>query len=238
MRRPRTPFALAVSILAGFLNRQQQDVIDYLRQENRVLREMLGPRPLRFTDDQRRSLAIRGKALGRALLRGVATLVDPDTILGWHRRLVAKKWTYAGGAHGNAEVMKAITRHVVRMARENPTWGYDRLQGALMNLGHTVCPTTIKNILRRNGIEPAPERGRKTSWKTFLKAHADTIFAADFFTTEVCTWRGLVTHYTLVVIHHATRAVRIVGTTVHPGEVFMDQAAKLLTDPIEGFLRC
>jgi hypothetical protein len=237
MRRPRSSFALAVSILAGFLNRRQQDAIDYLREENRVLHEMLGGRRLRFTNAQRKRLAIRGKALGRALLKGIATLVQPDTILDWHRRLVAKKWTYTGGAHGNAEGMKEITKHVLRMARENPGWGYDRLQGALKNLGHTVCPNTIKAILLRNGIRPAPDRGRRTPWKTFLKAHARSIFAADFFTTEVWTMRGLVTHYTLFVIHHATRAVRIVGTTVHPGELFMDQVAKLLTDPVDGFLR-
>jgi transposase InsO family protein len=198
---------------------------------------MLGGRRLRFTDAQRNRLAIRGKALGRALLKGVATLVQPDTILDWHRKLVAKKWTYAGGAHGNAEAMKSITKHVLRMARENPAWGYERLQGALENLGHTVCPNTIKAILLRNGIQPAPDRGRRTPWKTFLKAHARSIFAADFVTTEVWTMRRLVTHYTLVVIHHATRAVRIVGTTVHPGELFMDQVAKLLTDPVDGFLR-
>jgi putative transposase len=195
MRRPHSPFSLAVSILAGFLNRRQQDAIEYLREEDRVLREMLGGQRLRFTDAQRKRLAIRGKALGHALLRGIATLTEPDTILDWHRRLVAKKWTYAGGAHGNAEAMRAITKHVVRMARANPTWGYDKLQGALKNLGHTVCPTTIKNILLRNGITPAPDRGRRTPWKTFLKAHARSIFAADFFTTEVWTWRGLVTHY-------------------------------------------
>jgi putative transposase len=237
MRSPRSPFALAVSILAGFLNRRQQDAIEYLREENRVLHEMLGGGRLRFTDRQRKRLAIRGKALGRGFLKGVATLMQPDTILEWHRGLVAKKWTYAGGAHGNAEAMKAITKHVVRMARENLTWGYDRLQGALKNLGHTVCPTTIKNILLRNGIQPGPDRGRRTPWKTFIKAHARSIFAADFFTTEVWTIKGLVTHYTFFVLHHATRAVQIVGTTVNPGEVFMDQVAKLLTDPVDGFLR-
>jgi hypothetical protein len=85
------------------------DAIDYLREENRVMRAMLGRRRLRFTDPQRKCLAIRGKALGRVLLRGIATLVEPNTILDWHRRLVAKKWTYAGGAHGNAEAMRAIS---------------------------------------------------------------------------------------------------------------------------------
>ncbi len=237
MHRSRSPFAFAVSILAGFLNRRQQGAIDYLREENRVLREMLGGRRLQLTDEQRRRLAIRGRELGRAVLAGVATLVTPDTILAWHRRLVARKWTYADGAHGNAAAMKAITKHVVRMAKENPSWGYDRLQGALKNVGHTVCPNTIKRILLRNGIKPAPDRGRRTPWNAFIKAHARAIFAADFFTTEVWTTRGLVTHYTLFVIHHATRAVRIVGTTVHPGELFMDQVAKLLVDPVDGVLR-
>jgi putative transposase len=123
------------------------------------------------------------------------------------------------------------------MARENPTWGYDRLQGALKNIGHVVCPNTIKAILRRNGIQPAPDRGGRTPWKTFLRAHARSIFAADFFTTEVWTARGLVTHYTLFLIHHATRAVRIVGTTVNPGALFLEQTAKLLTDPVDGLLR-
>jgi putative transposase len=237
MRRPSSPLSLAMAILKGFLNRRQQDEIAYTREENRVLKEILGHRRLRFTDVQRKRLAIRGKALGRGPLSRIATLVTPDTILGWHRKLVARKWTFPGGAHGNAEAMKSITKHVVRMARENVTWGHDRLQGALKNLGHLVCPNTIKAILLRNGIQPAPIRGRRTPWSTFLKAHAKSIFAADFFTTEVWTWRGLVTHYTLFVIHHATRAVRIVATTVHPGELFMDQVAKMLTDPVDGFLR-
>ena len=157
--------------------------------------------------------------------------------MAWHRKFVALKWTFAGGARGNAAVMKKITRLVVRMATENVTWGYDRIQGALANLGHVVAPNTIRNMLLRNGIEPAPERGKRTPWKTFLKAHATTIAAADFFTTEVWTLRGLTTHYTLFVICHATRAVEILGTAVNPGAVFMKQMALLLTDPVDGFLR-
>ncbi len=231
------PAQFLVLALAGWLNRHQQDALDYLREENRVLREMLGKGRLRFTDRQRRRLAMRGHALGRALLAGVATLVSPDTILAWHRKLVAKKWSFPTGRHGNAAEMKAITGHVVRMAKENPTWGYDRIQGALANLGHTVAPNTVRNILRRNGIDPAPERGKRTSWRTFLKAHASTIFAADFFTTEVWTLRGLVTHHTFFVIRHATRAVEIVATTVNPNGVFMAQVADILTDPESGFLR-
>jgi transposase InsO family protein len=231
------PVHLFAVVLAGWMNRHQQHAIDYLREENRVLRELLGRRRFRFTDAQRRRLAIKGRELGRALLRGIATLATPDVILAWHRRLVARKWTFPTRRHRNAEAMKALTFHLLRMAGENPTWGYDRLQGALANLGHTVSPSTIRNILLRNGIPPAPERGRHTPWRSFLKTHASTIFAADFFTTEVWTLRGLVTHYTLFVIHHSTRRIHIVATTPNPGAVFMAQAAKLLTDPIDGFLR-
>ncbi len=231
------PARFLVLALTGWLNRHQQGALDNPGEENRVLREMLGKGRLRFTDRQRRRLAMRGHALGRALLAGVVTLVSPDTILAWHRKLVAKKWSFQTGRHGNADEMKAITGHVVRMAKENPTWGYDRLQGALANLGHTVAPNTVRNILRRNGIEPAPERGKRTSWRTFLKAHASTIFAADFFTTEVRTLRGLMTHHTLFVIHHATRAVEIVATTVNPSRVFMTEVANILTDPDSGLLR-
>jgi hypothetical protein len=102
------------------------------------------------------------------------------------------------------------------MGTDKPTWGYDRIQGALKNLGHTIAPTTIRNILRRRSLEPAPLRKPKIAWKTFLKAHWSSLAAADFFTTEVWTSRGLVTFYTLFVIDLATRAVHIAGTTTSP----------------------
>jgi transposase InsO family protein len=230
-------FRFLLLALAGWLNRHPQDAVEYLREENRVLREMLGKRRLAFTDRQRRRLAIRGRTLGRALLAGIATLVTPDTILAWHRKLVAKKWGFPTGRHGNAAEMKAITAHVLRMAKENPTWGYDRLQGALANLGHQVAPNTARNILGRNGVDPAPERGKRTPWRTFLTAQASTIFAADFFTTEVCTLRGLVTHHTFFVIRHATRAIRIVATTSNPNGVFRSEVGQILTDTVDGFRR-
>ena len=208
---------------AGWINRHQQQALDYLREENRVLREMLGRRRPRFTDAQRRRLAIAGRDLGRRLLEGVATLVTPDTILAWYRRLVARKWTYAHGTTRGNDIMKAIAQLVLRFARDNPRWGYDRIQGALANVGHVVAPNTIRRILHRNGIKPAPERGKRTTWRTFLRAHLDVTAAADFFTTEVWTARGLVTHYTLFVIDLGTRAVEVLGTTVSPDAVFMKQ---------------
>ncbi len=228
--------ALAV-ILAGWLNRHQQRVLDYLREENRVLRAQLGRRKLRLTDDDRVRLAVRGVALGRKLLDDFATIVTPETILRWHRRLVAQKWTCPSRQPDRKLVMRRIAELVVRMARENPSWGYDRIQGALKNLGHVVAPNTIKKILKRHGIDPAPERAKRTTWRQFLRTHAASIAAGDFFSTEVWTARGLVTYYTFFVIDLATRAVTIVGSTPNPDDDFMKQVARNLTDCVDGFLR-
>jgi hypothetical protein len=122
------------------------------------------------------------------------------------------------------------------MARENDAWGYDRIQGALANLGHIIAPNTVKNILKRHGIEPAPERGKRTSWATFLKAHWEVMAATDFFTAEVWTSRGLATYYVLFIIHLSTRSVHIAGVTTAPNGVFMKQVARNLTDIDDGFL--
>ena len=131
--------------------------------------------------------------------------------------------------------MTAIRGLIVRMATDNSSWGYCRIQGELKKLNHQVARSTIAKTLKEHGIRPSPER--PTSWRTFLRAHADAIAAADFFTTEVWTARGLVTHYVLFVIHHATRAVQIAGITTNPDSAFMAQVACNLTDHVDGFLR-
>ena len=137
------PWQLLFVILAGWVNRQQQQVIEYLHTENQVLREKMGKRRILLTDDQRRRLAVKGKLLGRKLLAQVGTLVTPDTILRWHRLLVAQKWDYSARRQktpGRPPLTEEIRALVVRMARENPRWGYERIQGALANLGHQVSP--------------------------------------------------------------------------------------------------
>ena len=131
--------------------------------------------------------------------------------------------------------MARIKQLAIRMAKENPTWGYTRIVGALANVGHEVARTTVAKILKAAGIAPAPER--PTSWGTFLKAHAGVIAAADFFTVEVWTARGLVTHYVLFAIDLATRAVEIAGVTTNPEGRFMAQVARNLVDHVDGFLR-
>ena len=154
----------------------------------------------------------------------------------WYPGRIAKKWTYARKRPGRPRVAQEITDLVLLMARENASWGYDRIQGALTNIGYVVAPNTVKNILKRHGIEPAPERGARTSWKTFLKAHWDVMAATDFFSVEVWTPRGLVTYYVLFVIHLSTRSVHIAGVTPAPNGAFMKQVARNLTDVSDGFL--
>lgn len=149
-------------------------------------------------DDQRCLLAVKGKALGRKVLRGLTTIVTPDTILRWHRELVAKKWDHSDKRKtaGRPRIRQVIVDLILRFAKENPTWGYDRIQGALANVGYHISDQTVGNVLKANGIEPAPDRKRQTSWKTFLNAHWDVLAAVDFTTVEVWSLRGLVTYST------------------------------------------
>jgi putative transposase len=214
------------AVLIGWLDRQEREALAYLIEENRVLRAQLGGRRLRLTDDDRRRLAVRAFRLGRQALRHVAKIVTPDTLLRWHRQLIAQKWTFERKSSRRG-VLAEIRRLAVRMAEDNPTWGYTRIQGALKNVGHRVGRSTIARILKTRGLPPVPER--PTSWQTFLRAHKDAIAGADFFTTEVWTWRGLVTMYTVFVIHLASRRVQILGSTPHPDETFMRQVGRTLT---------
>jgi hypothetical protein len=208
--------------MAGRWNDQRQEAVAYLIEENRILRAQLRGRRLRLTDEDRRRLARCGYRLGRRQLGQVATIVTPDTILRWHRQLIARKWTYARGRSGREGVLAEIRRLVVRMAEENPTWGYTRIGGALRNVGHHVGRSTIARILKAQGISPVPDR--PTSWQTFLRTHWGAIAGADFFTTEVWTWRGLVTYYTVFVIDRP-HVVHLVGSTPHPDDEFMRQVA-------------
>jgi transposase InsO family protein len=232
------PWQFLLIALAGWINRQQQDVVEYLRTENQVLKQAHGKRPIRLTDDQRRRLAVKGKILGRKALGEICTLVTPDTILRWHRTLVARKWDYSNRrTHtGRPRVSPRIVELALRMARENPTWGYDRIQGALANLGLEISDTTVGNILREHGIEPAPERKRRSTWKAFIKAHWDVLAAVDFTTIEVWTRDGLVTIYLLLAMEVATRRVHFAGCTTNPNEAWMKQIARNLTDSHDGFL--
>ena len=224
-------------IAAGWVHRHQLIVIELLQAENRLLKERLRGRRIRFTDAERVLLARKAKAVGRKALSELDTIVSPDTLLRWHRRLVAKKWNFAErrGA-GRPGIMRHISELIVRMAQDNPAWGYTRIQGALANLNHKVGRGTIANVLRRNGIEPSPERNRRTPWSTFLKAHWKVLAASDFLTVEVWTAKGLVTHYLLFIISLADRAVSVAGITTRPDESWMLQIARNITEKQSGAL--
>ncbi|MEP7243898.1 MAG: integrase core domain-containing protein [Gammaproteobacteria bacterium] len=232
------PLHLLLMMFAGWINRHQLDVIDYLQEENRLLKERLGGRRIRFTDAERRRLARKAFALGRKVLNGLDTLVTPDTLLRWHRELVASKWNYSQRrGPGRPRIMKTIVDLILRMALENRSWGYTRIRGALANLGRDVGRGTIANILHEHGIEPAPERDRDTRWSTFLKAHWECLTATDCLSVEVHTLKGLVTHYVLFFVDIASRSVHIAGVTAHPDNRWMTQIARNLTDTENGFLR-
>jgi len=228
-------FHFMVNIVAGWLNRHQQVVIEYLIEERQILIEQLGGKPKAFTNSQRIRLARKAKDLGRRTLFGISPIVTPDTLLRWYRKLVAAKWTFKSERNkGRPRKDLDVEQLVLRMLEENPQWGSDRIVGALSNLGIQICDTTVDNIRKRNGLEPAPLRIIKTNWDTFLKAHWQGLLAADFFTTEVLCLRGIVTCYTLFVIDLSTRYVAICGTTVSPDEEWMKQVARGLTDAFDG----
>jgi len=196
---------LVVALVAWF-NREQQKVIEFYQTQLEAVIIAQGKKRPSLTDDQRRLLAVKGKSLGRKALMELTTIVTPDTILRWHRTLVAKKWDYSETRKsvGRPRIRQVIVDLILRFAKENPMWGYDRIQGALAKLGHEISDQTVGNILKAHGIEPAPERQRPTTWKTFLKAHWDVLGAINFTTVEVWTKGGLVTFYLLFVMQLKT----------------------------------
>jgi len=196
-----------------------------------VLWEQLGKKRLRLNDNQRRRLAVKAKVLGRRMLRELATLVTPETLLAWHRRLIAMK---CDGSKNRGprrrRTRNEIESLVVGTARENRDWGYRRIQGALANLGHEVARGAIANILTEHGLEPAPERSRKTTWKEFLSRHWDVIAGADFFTVELWTRSGLTRFIVLFLIDPSTRRVAIADIAAKASGIWMGQVARNLCD--------
>jgi transposase InsO family protein len=203
---------------------------EYLVTENRMLRNQIKGR-IRLTDGERKALAEIGQKLGRQAVAEVAKIVKPDTILAWHRRLVAKKFDGSPQrkAPGRPMIDQEFETLIVRMAEENRSWGYDRIVGALANLGLTVSDQMVGNVLKRHGIAPAPERKTTTTWKEFIRRHMDVLVAMDFFTAEVWTLGGLVTYYVLFCLHLSSRKVHVAGVTPHPNDAWMMQVARHVT---------
>ena len=206
---------------------------EYLATENRILRNQLKGR-LRLTDPERMSLAEIGKRLGRRALEEVAQIVRPGTILGWHRKLIARKFD---GSKSRSMLGRPTTENLVlQFARENRGWGYRRIVGALRNLGHEVSHQTVANILKRHGLPPAPERGKGMAWRDFIRSHTEVLAAVDFFTAEVWTSAGLMTCYVLTFMRVASRKVCIAGITMSPDSGWMQQMARNISQADIGFL--
>jgi len=210
---------------------------EYLAAEKRILKAQLKTL-LRLTDAERVTLAEIAHRLGRKALEDVANVVKPDTLLVWYRRLIARKFERSKSRRypGRPRIDDEIEQWVVRMAKENSNWGYDRIVGAMANLGYRLSDQTVGNILQRYGIPPAPQRKHTTTWADFIRAHMAVLAGTDFFTVEVLTMRGLVTYYVLFFIHLDSREVVVSGFTPHPNERWMKQMARNVTMDEWGFL--
>jgi len=178
--------------------------------------------------------------MGIKALKEISCIVKPETILKWFRKLVAKKFDGSScrKTFGRPPISIELERLIIQFAEENRSWGHDRIAGALSNLGYKISDRTVGNVLKRNGIPPAPERDQDTTWATFIKNHQDVIAACDFFTAEVITPAGLITYYVLffILILLGSREVHIAGVTPNPNEAWMKQMARSLTMADWGFL--
>src|SRR5580693_5323021 len=165
-------------------------------------------------------------------------VTQPETILAWYRRLIAKQFegSKSRRSPGAPRVGADIESLVVCLAKENPSWGYDRIVGALANLGHQVSDQTVGNILRRHGTAPAPQRKNTVGWKDFIRTHLEVMAATDFFTAEVLTGKGPVTYYVRFFIHWESRRICVSGMTRHPDQEWMEQQARAVSLQEWGFL--
>jgi len=229
---------MLLMMMAGWINRHQQDVIEFLMEENKILKEKIGKKRILLNNNQKMRLAHLGKRLGRKVLQDACCTFSPDTIMRWHRYLIARKYDGSGNRkHGRKRLTTELENLIIMLARKNKTWGSRRIKGALKHLGYNLCHTTIDKMLKRNGYNPSPDRGRKTKWSEFLKSHWQSLAAIDFFTVEIYTLAGLTRYYVLVSIDYATRKVNIAGICHQPNGEWMKQIARNLTDPFSGFLK-
>jgi transposase len=216
----------AVLRLLPLSDRDKDVEILALRHQIGVLQRHLDAKTVTFTPADRAFLAALPQPLPRAVLRRLRLLVRPDTILRWHRDLMKARHANISKAkrRGRPPTVRSIRALVLRLARENPSWGYRRIHGELATLGIKVAASTVWEILKAEGIDPAPQRST-TTWADFLRSQADALLAIDFIETITLTGQR---QYILALIEHATRRVRVLGTTAHPTAPWVIQAARNL----------
>ncbi|MCG5051475.1 MAG: integrase core domain-containing protein [Myxococcales bacterium] len=229
-------------MIASALTNRLAQKMDYMREEQRILMELLqqatGKKRIAFTADQRRRLAIKGRELTAKERKACCHIVRPETILAWYRQLGARKYDSSGTRNvGRPRKADEIRKLVLRLANENLGWGHTKIRDALRGLKIEIGRTTVANILAEEGLEPAPERTKRKTWAAFLKSHWSTLYACDFFSVETLGTFGTVRHMVFFVIELKTRIVHVAGVRANPDEAWMIQIVRNLCDPTDGFLR-
>jgi putative transposase len=228
---------LFLLLIAALLDPDKRKLIELYESQLDALRSQI-PGRLRFTQSQKARMAEAARALGRKALRELSTIVTPDTLFRWYKESVRQKWDYSNKRRpGRPNTKAEIERFIIQFAQENKDWGYTRLRDALKENGFTVCRNTVKNILKKHGITPAPKRNTGMSWAEFTQTHWEALVGTDFFTWEGLTPFGLVTYYVLFFIRQKTREVHIAGITTNPDGGWMKQMARNLTMSDWGWLR-
>jgi putative transposase len=236
------PTQFLIATIAAAINQRKARQLEYAQEEVRTLKEALaaatGTERIRFTEAQRRRLALMGKALTPRERTACCQIVRPETILAWFRRLAAAKYDSSKvRSAGRPRKGRDVRRLVVKLAQENPRWGYTKIRDALRGLGIEIGRTAIADILGEDGIEPAPERRKRRTWKAFVRSHLETLYACDFFAVEALGAFGVVRHLVYIVIEVKSRAVEIAGVAVNQEGKWMAQVARGLLDPVDGFIR-
>lgn len=223
--------AFAALRLLPMSDRDKDVEILALRHQLAVLERQLGMTRPDFAPEDRAFLAALLHSLPKQTLRRLRLLIRPDTVLRWHRDLVRRRHAARSRPRrtGRPRTIRSIRLLVLRLAKENPNWGYRRIHGELAMLGISVAASTVWEILRTAGIDPAPQRST-TTWADFLHAQADALLACDFFETVTLTGTRL---HVLAVIEHASRRIRILGATAHPTAAWVAQAARNLIMDLE-----
>ncbi|MEU5850666.1 helix-turn-helix domain-containing protein [Saccharopolyspora shandongensis] len=223
--------AFATLRLLPMTDREKDVEILALRHQLAVLQRQLGDQRLQLRPEDRAFLAALLVPLARSMLHRLRLLVSPDTVLRWHRELVKHRHACASANRGpgRPRTLASIRRLILRLAAENPSWGYRRIHGELALLGIKVAPSTVWEILKAAGVGPSPQRTTIT-WANFLRSQAEAILAMDFIETVTLSGQR---QYILAAIHHADRLVRILGTTAHPTHAWVAQAVRNLLMDLE-----
>jgi len=230
-----------VTYLAYCIDKELYKAIDYLKTQVEVLIEHQEKQNKRIllTNKQRMRVAAKAKRLSRKMLEQCTVLFTSDTIIGWYNKLISQKYD---GSHnrtkpGRPQITDEIVNLVIRFKEENPRWGYQKITDQIEYLGYKVSKTTVKNILIENGFDPEPDLTVRSTWHEFIKSHLDVLAACDFFTIELLVGRKLIRCTVFFVIEFSTRKVFFAPIKLQPDGGYMLQAARILTDYEDGFLK-